>query len=59
MIDDNSVTPIGMDEIYVRSLRLNPQQDIVYETKCDWIQMCRVFTEVYVLNDGFLGSSIA
>ena len=33
LIDDISINPVGMDEIYVRSLRLRPQQGIVYDVR--------------------------
>lgn len=43
VIDDISLNPVGMDEIYVRSLRLKPQQEIVYDVRA--LEPCREYSQ--------------
>lgn len=49
VVDDRSVASEGMDDIYIRSLRLKPQQDIVYDLRA--LEPCREYSRNCMLQD--------
>ena len=63
LIDDISINPVGMDEIYVRSLRLKPQREIIYDVRAlepcrEYSQNCMlqesVFVNIYLISTGIV-----
>lgn len=49
VVGDRPVTPAGMDDIYVRSLKLKPKKDIVHDVRA--LESCREYTYKCMLQD--------
>ena len=49
VVGDGSVTPEGMDDIYLRSLSLKPKKDIVYAIRA--LQPCKEYSYACMLQD--------
>lgn len=49
IVGDRRVIPTGMDDVYVRSLRLKPQQDIVYDIRA--LEPCTEFSRNCMLQE--------
>jgi hypothetical protein len=49
VVSDRSIIPVGIDEIYMRSLRLKPEQDIVYDIRA--LKPCAEYSQNCLIQD--------
>ncbi|VVO98303.1 hypothetical protein PS838_02673 [Pseudomonas fluorescens] len=49
VVSDRRVIPTGMDDIYIRSLKLKPRKDIVYDLRA--LEPCREYSYKCMLQD--------
>ncbi|WP_338920659.1 hypothetical protein V0M98_27260 [Pseudomonas silesiensis] len=49
VVSDRRVIPTGMDDIYIRSLKLKPRKDIVYDLRA--LEPCREYSYECMLQD--------
>ncbi|MHC8316159.1 hypothetical protein [Pseudomonas sp. LB3P31] len=49
VVSDRSIIPVGIDEIYMRSLRLKPEQDIVYDIRA--FKPCAEYSQNCLIQD--------
>lgn len=49
VVSDRSIIPVGANEIYMRSLRLKTEQDIVYEIRA--LKPCAEYSQNCLIQD--------